>query len=465
VEASGRGDGLMEEALRDERYSRKEGHAMMRFNRRFGAVLTAVALMVVAGCGGGDDEDGGGSSGQAKTSSNKPVTINWWHIANNDPLKTIWKQAADEYHAAHPNVTIKITVLENEAFKAKLTTNMQAGKPPDVFQSWGGGTLKEQADAGLVKDITQDAKPWVGTLNEAGVKLYQVDGKQYGIPYNLGVVGFWYNKKHFRKAGIDAPPTTWDEFLSDVQKLKSAGITPLAVGEKDKWPGMFWWANLSLRIAGSDAMAKAGEDGSFDGPGFVEAGKQLERLIDMKPFQPGFLAAPWDGAGGEAATMGNGRAAMDLMGQWAPFTFNANTKDKKGLGDDLGWFAFPTVEGGKSQPTEYFGGGDGFAIGRDAPPEAVDFVKFLVSPPIGSKGGASGALLPTAKGTESSVKDPNMKSVLDARGQASFVQLYLDQAYAPAVGQAINDAVQQLFAGKASPEEVSKKIADAAKAG
>jgi raffinose/stachyose/melibiose transport system substrate-binding protein len=45
------------------------------------------------------------------------------------------------------------------------------------------------------------------------------------------------------------------------------------------------------------------------------------------------------------------------------------------------------------------------------------------------------------------------------------VQLYLDQAYAPAVGQAINDAVQQLFAGKASPEEVSKKIADAAKAG
>jgi raffinose/stachyose/melibiose transport system substrate-binding protein len=45
------------------------------------------------------------------------------------------------------------------------------------------------------------------------------------------------------------------------------------------------------------------------------------------------------------------------------------------------------------------------------------------------------------------------------------VQLYLDQAYAPAVGQAVNDAVQQLFAGKASAEQVSKKIADAAKAG
>jgi raffinose/stachyose/melibiose transport system substrate-binding protein len=439
----------------------------MRFRRPIAGLLVALAMLVVAACGGSDNNDKAStssSSGQ-QASSSKPVTINWWHIANNEPLKSIWKNAADQYHAQHPNVTIKITVLENEAFKAKLTTAMQAGKPPDVFQSWGGGTMQEQAQAGLIKDITEPSKSWIGTLNPAGVKLYQIDGKQYGIPYNLGVVGVWYNKKLFKKAGIDGPPSTWDEFLGDVQKLKSAGITPLAVGEKDKWPGMFWWANLSLRIAGKDAMAQAGENGSFDQAGFVDAGKQLKRLIDMKPFQPGFLAAPWDGAGGEAATMANGRAAMDLMGQWAPFTFDANAKKKKGLRANLGWFPFPTVAGGKSQPTEYFGGGDGFAIGKNAPPEAVDFVKWLVSPQVGSKGGESGAILPTAKGTESSVKDPNMKAVLDARAGASFVQLYLDQAYAPAVGQAVNDAVQKLFAGKASPEQVSQAIATAAKQG
>ncbi|HEX5900655.1 MAG TPA: extracellular solute-binding protein, partial [Solirubrobacteraceae bacterium] len=109
---------------------------------RAAAALLAAAALVVAACGSSDDNNKSStSSGTAKTSSNKPVTINWWHIANNDPLKTIWKNAADQYHAAHPNVTIKITVLENEAFKAKLTTNMQAGKPPDLFQSWGGGTL------------------------------------------------------------------------------------------------------------------------------------------------------------------------------------------------------------------------------------------------------------------------------------------------------------------------------------
>jgi raffinose/stachyose/melibiose transport system substrate-binding protein len=433
----------------------------MRLNRRVAAML-ALAALAIAGCGGGDEES---SSSGEQADPNEPVTIEWWHIANNDPLKTVWKKAADQYMAAHKNVTIKITVLENEAFKAKLTTNMQAGKVPDLFHSWGGGTLNEQVQAGLVKDISKDVAPWIGNLNQAAVDLYKVDGKQYGVPYDLGMVGVWYNKDLFEKAGIEQPPATWTEFLEAVRKLKSAGITPIAVGEKDKWPGMFWWANLSLRIAGKDAMAKAGEDGSFDTPGFVKAGQELKRLIDMQPFQKGFLASPWDGAGSEASAMANERAAMDLMGHWAPTVFAANTKDKKGLGDKLGWFPFPMVEGGAGQEGEQFGGGNGYAVGKDAPPQAVDFLKFLTSVEQATTAGASGAVLPVTKGSEKSITDPQLQTVIDTRGKASFVQLYLDQAYAPAVGAAVNDTVQQLFAGKASPEEVSKKIADAARAG
>ena len=94
---------------------------------RAAAALLAAAALVVAACGSSNDDKSSNSSGAEKTSSNKPVTINWWHIANNDPLKTIWKNAADEYQAAHPNVKIKITVLENAAFKAKLTTIMKPG--------------------------------------------------------------------------------------------------------------------------------------------------------------------------------------------------------------------------------------------------------------------------------------------------------------------------------------------------
>ena len=110
---------------------------------------------------------------------------------------------------------------------------------PDLFQSWGGGALQEQVDAGPGAGRHRaDVEPWIGDLNPARVGLYQVDGKQYGVPFNLGMVGVLVQQgRCSTKAGIDAPPATWDEFLDDVQKLKDAGITPIAVGEKDKWPG------------------------------------------------------------------------------------------------------------------------------------------------------------------------------------------------------------------------------------
>jgi len=459
--------------------------------RRRSALLARTTLvvgafaLVAASCGGDDDDGAAGSAPSGSTSppastaagsapgtapatsaaagSGEPVEIEWWHINNNDPGLSLWQDVADEYMAAHPNVKIDITVYENEAFKTAVAPRMQAGDPPDLFQSWGGGGLKEQVDAGLVQDITADVQPWIGDLNEAAVGMYQVDGKQYGIPFDLGMVGFWYNKALFEQAGITAPPATWEEFLEDVQTLKDAGITPLALGEGDKWPGMFWWAYLALRIGGADAMQQAVDAGSWDAEPFVEAGTQLKRLVDMDPFQKGFMASVWDGAGGQAATIATEGAAMHLMGQWAPGTQNANSPDGEGLGDKLGWFPFPAVEGGAGDPTDAFGGGNGIAVGKDAPPEAVDFLKYATSLDVAKRWGETNSgILPVTIGADSSITDPNLTGVLEARAKAKFVQLYLDQATTPELGAEINDAVAELYAGQASPEQVSQTIADAA---
>ena len=407
-----------------------------------------------------------GATSGSEAPAGEEVTIDWWHIQNNDPGLALWQAVADEYMAEHPNVTIEITVYENEAFKTAVAPRLQAGDPPDLFQSWGGGGLIEQVDAGLVKDISADVEPWIGNLNEGAVSMYQVDDKTYGVPFDLGMVGFWYNKDLFEQAGITEPPATWEAFLEDVQKLKDAGITPLALGEGDKWPGMFWWAYLALRIGGADAMLQAGEDGSFDSEPFVAAGTELKRLIDMEPFQSGFLGAVWDGAGGQAATIANEGAAMHLMGQWAPGTQEANSPDGEGLGDKLGWFPFPTVEGGAGEATDAFGGGNGFAVGKNAPPEAVDFLEYATSLDVANRWGATNSgILPVTKGSESSISDPYLTTVLDARAAATYVQLYLDQAYDPELGAVINDAVAELFAGQAEPEQVATTIADAAASG
>lgn len=119
--------------------------------------------------------------------------------------------------------------IENEAFKSKLTTVMQSGEPPDIFQSWGGGVMIEYAKVGLLKDITPDLDAdngaWRATFSPGALGVYAYEGKNYGVPWDMGMVGIWYNKALFDQAGITSPPKTWNELLDAVRKLKAAGIT------------------------------------------------------------------------------------------------------------------------------------------------------------------------------------------------------------------------------------------------
>ncbi|MBN1427821.1 MAG: extracellular solute-binding protein [Anaerolineae bacterium] len=374
----------------------------------------------------------------------------------------LWQGMADAYVAEHPNVTINITVLENEAFKTKLTTVMQSGEPPDVFQSWGGGVMNQYADAGLIQDITaaldENGGEWRNTFSAGPLGVYAYGDKNYGVPWDMGMVGFWYNKKLFADAGIDAPPETWAEFLEDVQKLKDAGITPIAVAGGDKWPAHFYWTYLATRIGGQDAFVKASTcPGSFTDDPYVEAGRKLQELIALEPFQDGFLGATY---GDEAGLVGDSKAAMELMGQWAPAVQNDNSASGEGIGDDLGFFLFPAVEGGAGALTDGMGGGNGFAIGKNAPPEAVDFVKFLTSQENQIALAEINVGLPVVVGSEKGVSDPNLLLVQEARDKAVYFQLYYDQYLAPATGEVIKDAVMGLFANMLTPEEVAQQLQD-----
>lgn len=425
------------------------------FNRRsvLGLAGLGAGAVLLGGCGDDGSGDSGGNGGSA--------TIDWWHISNVDPMLTTWANLAKDFQTANPGVEIKITPLENEAFKAKLTTVTQAGTPPDIFHSWGGGVLKQQVEAGLVKEI--DLGDAAANINQNGLDIYKVDGKQYGAPFDLGMVGFWYNKELFEKAKISAPPTTWGEFLDTVRKLKAAGVTPIALAGSESWTAHFYWAYLAIRIAGVDGLAAAAADGSFDQPDFVSAGARFKELIDLDPFQKGFLGAKYSATDGQSAIMGNGQAAIELMGQWAPTTEAAYSTTKKGIGEKLGFFAFPSVDGGKGSVDDAFGGGNGFALGKDAPPQATEFIKFLLTADSQRKGASSDSILPVTKGAEDALKDANLKAVHAAISKAPKFQLYLDQAYPPAVGTQVNDSVAELVAKKATPEKVAQDIAKVAK--
>jgi raffinose/stachyose/melibiose transport system substrate-binding protein len=387
--------------------------------------------------------------------------IVWWHITNIEPGKSTWQAMADAYMKANPGVTIEITVLENDAFKSKLATVMQSGNPPDLFQSWGGGTLQQYVNAGLVKDISEDLKGgWADTFNKAPLDVYTVNGKNYGVPWDMGAVGFYYNKALFQKAGITATPKTWSEFLSVVQKLKAANITPISLGEKDQFPGHFYWAYLATRIGGKAAFDKAySQTGSFADTAYVQAGQKLKELAALDPFPKGFLGLTY---GDQEKVMVDKTAAMELMGQWAIPTEKGVSTDKQGLGSDLGFFPFPTVEGGAGDPSDVLGGGNGIAVGKNASPVAIDFLKYLTSVENQRLLAQAGLAIPTVKGAEDSMSEPLYKDVQSLVSHAKYFQLYYDQYLPPATGAVVNDSVQALLSGSLAPQAVAQAVQDSA---
>lgn len=388
-------------------------------------------------------------------------TINWWHITTGDTGKAVWQALADSYMKANPGVKINITILENDAFKTKLATVMQSGSPPDLFQSWGGGVMAEYARVGLLKDISGDLKgAWGDSFNKAPLDVYTADGKYYGVPWDMGAVGFWYNKSLFAKAGITGTPATWTDFLAAVKKLQAAGITPISLGEKDKWPGHFYWVYLATRIGGKAAFDKAyAQSGSFADPSYVQAGQRLKELIDLKPFQSGFLGLTYND---QAAAMGDGKAAIELMGQWAPSVEKDQSSNKVGQGDNLGFFPFPMVEGGAGDKDDIMGGGNGIAVGKNAPPAAVDFLKYLTSLDTQKLFGKMSLALPVVKGSEPAVSDPLQLQIQASVNKAKYYQLYYDQYLPPAIASVIVDQVQGLMAGSTAPDAVAKAVQDSA---
>ncbi len=402
-----------------------------------------------------------GAAGLKSSSAQDKVTISWWHIQTQAQGGELWDAVAAEFEAMHPNVTVEVTYLENEAFKSQLVTVMQAEEPPDLFQSWGGGVLWNYADAGLVRDISAELKgEWYDSFGmPAAVEMFGQNGEYYGVPWDWGAVGIFYNKALFAQAGLDPdnPPTTWADFLVAVQALKDAGITPIALGEGDLWPGHFWFVYLALRMGGADAFLNAyNRTGSFADEPFVQAGEKLLELTALDPFQEGFMS---NGYNDEAGLMGDAKAAMELMGQWAPGS-EVDNSEQGGIGDDLGFFPFPMVEGGMGNPTDVLGGGNGFVVGKNAPDETIDLLKYITSKDVQER--ATFAVPVVAAATERLADDPIMSKILEMRDNANYAQLYYDQFLPPAIAQAVLDSVQGLFGGDLSPEEAASYIEDEA---
>jgi raffinose/stachyose/melibiose transport system substrate-binding protein len=423
----------------------------MRSVRKFvvAATVSATAAALVA-CGS-----------DSEVAPSGPVTLTWWHNGTTDPIKTIWEQVVVDYHQAHPDVTITGQPIQNEDFGTKVPLALQSTTPPDVYQQWGGGDEASQILSGKVADISGATKGWISSVGKVA-EGWQVDGKQYGVPFEQHVVGFWYRKDLFGQAGITAPPATMDELNAAVAKLKEAGVAPIAAGGKDRWPDAFYWNYFAVRECSADVLKQSVKTLKLVDPCWRKAGADLQRFLATRPFQTGFAATPaQQGAGSSAGLVANGKAAMELQGDWEPGIMSSLTEDKD-LDSKVGWFPFPAVPGGAGDPAAVLGGGDGFSCTTRAAKACADFLQYLTGEPVQTKLATAGAGLPVNPVAAKSLKTDTLKAVFDYRQKAPYLQMYFDRAFPTNVGAALNDAIANFFAGQGTPDGIVQAVNEAA---
>jgi raffinose/stachyose/melibiose transport system substrate-binding protein len=394
------------------------------------------------------------------------TTVKWLHIEANPAQVKIWEEVARAYEAAHPGVKIEMQFLENEAYKAKLPTILQSKDRPHIIYSWAGGVLKSQIEAGVLDDITDQVKGYSDTITPAALAAFSQDGRVYGLPIALSQVGFLYNKDLMAKANVDASKIkTWDDLLAAVKALRSAGVTPIVVGGADKWPLHFYWTHLAVRIGGKAAFDAAlrGEDSGFAGETFLKSGELFKQLVDLQPFQNGFLGFKNPQAVGY---FGDGKAAMTLAISTAYHLQRALAADKVGLGEDkIGWFDFPVVPGGKGEPTDTLGGITGWLVTKGSPKEAVDFLKFFISKDVQTRLAAGNFLIPVVRGADAGLNNTFMKRIADDLSKSGYHQNFYDQSLGPSVGRVVNDVTAEIAGGSMSPKDAADAIEAAWKQG
>jgi len=212
-----------------------------------------------------------------------------------------------------------------DAAMTALRARVVAGNPPTAVQLKGPG-IQEWAIEGSLNDVDDVAKAenWDSVLPPVLAEIMKYEGKYVAAPVNIHRVDWiWANPAVLAKVGVTEVPKTWDEFNAVADKLKAAGITPLAHGGQP-WQDATVFEVVALGIGGPEFYHKAIhqlDQASLTSDTMIKVFDQLRKLRGY--VDEGFSGRDWNLA---TAMVMNGEAAFQIMGDWAKGEFLAAGK-------------------------------------------------------------------------------------------------------------------------------------------
>ncbi|MFD1942704.1 ABC transporter substrate-binding protein [Paradevosia shaoguanensis] len=222
-----------------------------------------------------------------------------------------------------------------DKYQAFIQSSVAGGNAPPIFTWWNGKQLEALAETGAIAPLTEawDKAIADGNFSQAERELVTVDGKPYAALLNVARWPVLYNKHAFEKAGIAAPPKTWEELLDACEKLKAAGYVPFNAPNVGGWMGLIWFSEFMIRTSPDAFVGLTDGTVPYNGP---EVQKAFQLWTDF--YAKGYYTDPREQD--DTKFFVNQQAAMFLIGEWM-----AGSIADKGLkpGEDFGAFIMPTV--------------------------------------------------------------------------------------------------------------------------
>jgi raffinose/stachyose/melibiose transport system substrate-binding protein len=282
----------------------------------------------------------GCSNEESASSPDGTTTIDFAiHVANPTDQEPAFYQVIEKFQAENPDIKINLIGKEQQEHVKNIKMMSQSDKLPDVFWMLPA-SAKELEEADMLMDLTEfiDKNPEIkDSLKENMLSTYNNNGKQYGLPYQPLVTGFFYNKALFDKYGVGIPET-FEDLVEATKVFEKNDITTIAKGAKDQYSV---WAFLTMlsRYGYFDKVDAilAGKE-SYNNADFLKYYQKIEELRKLKAFPKNVTTQSYFQA---VEQFLNGQAAMLDSGMW-----DVKKIEQSDIGKDVGFWWGPTFADG-----------------------------------------------------------------------------------------------------------------------
>jgi len=318
--------------------------------------IKKIAAVVFFGC----------AAMSAQAAGTKAEVIHWWTSGGESAAI---KELANAYNAAGGE-WVDSAVAGGEQARSTAINRMVGNNAPTAAQFNTSKQFFDLIEGDMLNNVDDVAAKgnWDKVLPTPIINTIKYKGHYFAVPVNIhNPAWIWYSKAAFAKAGVTSEPKTMDELFAALDKVKAAGLVPLALGGQ-AWQEKMMFDAIFAYVGGADLFLKVYRDrdvNAINTPEFKKVLTTFKRLHDY--VDAGSPGRDWNVATGMLIS---GKAGVQIMGDWAKGEFLAANQT---AGKEFGCFA------GFGPKAPYVVAGDVFIMPKSSNPEVIKAQQLLAT--------------------------------------------------------------------------------------